>query len=502
VESCALCSPSATAERHTAIILRRKQDDQPTGGGTAFSPIVIILDACRDGLPPRPTQNHAAQLLPQLMMSRESDSNLRNIICGKLTEARARTLLLVSSLSEEDLRAQHDSLMSPILWDLGHIAHFEDLWLTRNLSGPIEFSEMPGMYNPFEHPRSTRAALPLPSLRDLVQAASEIRADVLDTLRDADLSSDHPLLSKGFVYNMVLQHEYQHNETILQTLQLKTGAPYHAARIATSPPGSDEFVGMVPVGGGAYTIGTDDSAVAYDNERPRHLVSVAAFEIDAAPVTNSEYAQFIDDGGYENPELWSENGKAWLADSGAIAPKHWIVTDEGWMTRTMDATVPIMLDHPVCHVCYYEAEAYAQWAGKRLPTEQEWEIAASWNPATETALLFPWGDAEPTALLANVDQLSFGTAPVGSFEQNVSPFGCYGMIGDVWEWTSSDFTGYPGFSAFPYPEYSEAFFGTEYKVLRGGSWATRPGAVRNTFRNWDYPIRRQIFSGFRCARDI
>lgn len=432
-----------------------------------------------------------------------SISTLQNEICTKLTEARARTLLLVSPLSDSDLRAQHDSLMSPILWDLGHIAHFEELWLTRNLSGPIEFSEMPGLYDPFEHPRATRATLALPSLRHIVAIAAEIRADVLEALEHVDLGSAHPLLAGGFVYNMVLQHEYQHNETILQTLQLKTGAPYNAPRaIVARRVGDNKFDHMVRVASGDYPIGTNDRTVAYDNERSAHVITVADFDIDAAPVTNGAYAEFIADGGYERAELWTDSGRAWLADSGASAPKHWSSTNDGWMARTMDVIAPVTPDHPVCHVCYHEASAYARWLGKRLPTEQEWEIAASWNPTTGTAQRFPWGESEPTTLLANIDQLSFGTAPVGAFARNVSPLGCYGMIGDVWEWTSSNFTQYPGFAPYPYPEYSEAFFGTEYKVLRGGSWATRPGAIRNTFRNWDYPIRRQIFSGFRCARDV
>ena len=436
-------------------------------------------------------------------MLRESDFCLRDVICSRLTEARARTLLLVSPLSDDDLRTQHDPLMSPILWDLGHIAHFEELWLTRNISGTIEFSEMPGMYNPFEYPRATRAALPLPSLQALTQTAAEIRADALTVLADADLASPHPLLNDGFVYNMVLQHEYQHNETMLQTLQLKTGIPYRAPRITTVARSSRRALDhMVTIEGGTYAIGTDDRSVAYDNERPRHAINVNAFEIDSAPVTNAKYAAFIANGGYTRGDLWSENGRTWLADSGAISPKYWDETSDGWTTRSMDAVSPLAADHPVSHVCYYEADAYARWAGKRLPTEQEWEIAASWDPAAAVPRPFPWGDEEPNALLANVDQLTFGTAPVGCYERNVSPLGCHGMIGDVWEWTSSDFAGYPGFVAYPYPEYSEAFFGTEYKVLRGGSWATRPGAVRNTFRNWDYPIRRQIFSGFRCARDI
>jgi iron(II)-dependent oxidoreductase len=167
------------------------------------------------------------------------------------------------------------------------------------------------------------------------------------------------------------------------------------------------------------------------------------------------------------------------------------------MDRWADAEAPV----PVCHVCYHEADAYARWAGRRLPTEHEWEAAATWDPETGTKRAYPWGDEEPGPLHANLDQLSFGLAPVGAYPRNVSPIGCYGMVGDVWEWTASDFDRYPGFEAFPYDEYSKAFFGPDHKVLRGGSWATRPGAIRGTFRNWDYPIRRQIFSGFRCARD-
>src|SRR5262249_51892763 len=179
----------------------------------------------------------------------------------------------------------------------------------------------------------------------------------------------------------------------------------------------------------------------------------------------------------------------------------WLYADGGWTTRSMDRRSRVDLWHPVSHVCWYEAEAYARFAGKRLPTEIEWEAAASWDPATGTTRAFPWGDAPADRTRANLDHLAFGTAPIGSYPANVSPIGCHGMIGDVWEWTSSDFGPWPGFEAFPYREYSEVFFGTDYKVLRGGSWATRPGAIRNTFRNWDYPIRRQIFSGFRCACD-
>ena len=427
-------------------------------------------------------------------------------IAAQLEEARARTLLLLAPLSDEDLRRQHDPLMSPLLWDLGHIAHFEELWLTRNLDGPIEFVEMPGLYNPFEHPRSERGALPLPGLAHCRGVMDQIRGRVLGRLAATDFEPDHPLLHEGFVYNMVLQHEYQHNETMLQTLQLKQGEPYSPmARLAPPPApaagGHGEQGGMVRFPGGVAEIGTDDRSAAYDNERPRHTVEVAPFWIDVHPVTNREFLLFIAAGGYETPEYWSAAGWQWRLESGAVAPKYWSLADGTWTTRMMDREGPVDPAHPVCHVCWYEAEALARFAGKRLPTEVEWEVAASWDPEARVRRTYPWGETPPDRTLANLDQLAFGTAPVGAYPLNVSPIGCKGMIGDVWEWTSGDFGPWPGFQSFPYKEYSEVFFGTDYKVLRGGSWATRPGAVRNSFRNWDYPIRRQIFSGFRCARD-
>jgi iron(II)-dependent oxidoreductase len=435
--------------------------------------------ASRPAAPPHPSKSKIAQLL---------------------ADARERTLLLISGLSDDDLHTQHDPLMSPIIWDVGHIAHFEELWLTQNLDGPIEFSEMPGLYNPFEHPRATRAALPLPTLAQMMTRLEEIRARVLDRLHKIEWDDNNPLLKGGYVYNMVLQHEYQHNETILQTLQLKKGDPYRAPRSITFPRRSLIAGGMVRFDGAHVTIGTTDQTAAYDNERPQHEVYVRAFLIDRAPATNGRYLDFMGDGGYTRNELWSPAGRRWLSESGAVSPKYWTHDGDGWITRTMDLVRPVDATRPVCHVCYHEAEAFAKWDGSRLPTEVEWETAATWDPVMQRARKFPWGDFDPDSKIANVDQLSFDTAPVGTYDF-LSPIGCYGMIGDVWEWTSSDFTGYPGFRSFPYKEYSEEFFGTDYKVLRGGSWATRPGAIRSTFRNWDYPIRRQIFSGFRCARD-
>ena len=427
-------------------------------------------------------------------------------IADLLAEARARTLELVGRVSEEDLLRQHDPLMSPIIWDLGHIAHFEEVWLLEKLAGGAGGTEgLRGIYNPFETARADRGTLRLPTLEECLEFMAAVRRSVLDRLQTLDLSSTDPLLREGLVFHLVLQHEYQHNETILQTLQLKQGEPYRAPRAYTLPAGTagEPAVNadMVAFPGGIVDIGTDDRTPAYDNERPRHRVEIAPFRIDATPVTNQAYTEFIEAGGYRDESLWSEAGWAWLTESGAEAPKYWEQVDGEWHARVMDASGPVDPRRPVCHVCFHEAEAFARFVGKRLPTEFEWEAAASWDPQAEAARSFPWGDEPLTPALANVDALSFQTAPVWSYESNVSPIGCYGMIGDVWEWTATDFHGYPGYETFPYPEYSEAFFGDGLKVLRGGSWASRSGAIRTSFRNWDLPIRRQIFSGLRCASD-
>ena len=427
-------------------------------------------------------------------------------LAALLTEARERTMLLVGALSDEDLRLQHDPLMSPIVWDLGHIGHFEEVWLIEQLeTGGSGTEGLRGIYNPFENPRAVRDELPLPSLPECYDYLAQVRRAVLDRARYLEPDATEPLLKDGFVQRMVLQHEYQHNETILQTLQLKQGDRYRAPIRLAAPepqPSAPAPGTMVRHPGGRVPHGTDDRSAAYDNERPLHEIELEPFWIDAHPVTNGEWAAFIDDGGYEREELWSEAGWAWRTEAGLVAPREWSVDAHGARhERFMDRTHALRPHHPVCHVDYHEAEAYAAWADKRLPTEFEWEAAASWDPAAEAKRAYPWGDTAPTALTANLDALLFDTSPVGAYPDGVSPVGCWDMIGNVWEWTSTDFHGYPGYRTFPYPEYSEVFFGPEYKVLRGGSWATRFGAVRNTFRNWDYPIRRQIFSGVRCARD-
>ena len=426
-------------------------------------------------------------------------------ISDLLTEARSRTLLLTGGLSEEDLRGQHDPLMSPIVWDLGHIGHFEEVWLVENVANGTTGSDgLRGIYNPFGNPRAVRDELPLPSRSECRGYLDAVRRRVLERLSAMDPEADGPLLRDSFVYRMVLQHEYQHNETMLQTLQLKSGDPYAAPRQGRPPavePDAPAPGAMVRFPGGSVTLGTDDRSIAYDNERPQHEVTLEAFWIDVHPVTNGQYLGFLQDGGYETREHWSDTGWTWKQEAGLIAPAYWLRREGGWRQHFMDEEETLEATSPVCHICYWEAEAYAAWAGKRLPSEAEWEAASSWDPATGMKWLYPWGDEAPNRERANLDAELFRPVQVGSYPQGVSPIGCWGMIGDIWEWTSTEFRGYPGYETFPYPEYSEVFFGDDYKVLRGGAWATRFGAVRNTFRNWDYPIRRQIFSGVRCVRN-
>ena len=299
---------------------------------------------------------------------------------------------------------------------------------------------------------------------------------------------------------MVVQHEHQHDETMLATHQLRVGPPV-IDEGAQLPPGRTPARAEVLVPGGGCTLGTSTDPWAYDNERPAHRALLPSFWIDVLPVSNAAHIAFIEAGGYGDERLWSPPGWAWRCKEALVAPQFWRRDGGTWVRTRFGRDEPVPLDEPVQHVCWYEAEAHARWAGKRLPTEAEWEKACSWDPTARRARRYPWGDDDPTPERANVSHRACRPAPLGAYPAGASACGAEQMVGDVWEWTSSDFAGYPGFRSFPYREYSEVFFGTEYKVLRGGSWATHPRAIRSTFRNWDYPIRRQIFAGFRLARD-
>jgi iron(II)-dependent oxidoreductase len=387
-----------------------------------------------------------------------------------LEEARGRTIKLVEPVSEENLNRVHDPLVSPLVWDLGHIAAFEDLWLCQRVGGlePLR-PELAEVYRAAETPRPERGDLPYPRREEALEFMASVRARALGVLgRLEPGAKSGELGGNGFLWDMTVQHEHQHNETMLQTLQLADAGTF----VPTPRPAALSALasGWLTVEGGPFEIGDAGEGFAYDNERPRHEVDVAAFEVAAAPVTNGDYEEFVNDGGYSRPELWSEAGWAWREAGSVERPLYWTAD---MRERRFDRFQGIERRLPVMHVSWYEADAYARWSGTRLPTEEEWEKAA-------TLVGGPRG---------NLDQLDYRPGAAGPF------------VGDCWEWTASTFSGYPGFSAFPYREYSEVFFDGRHRVLRGASWATRPSVARETFRNWDLPERRQIFAGFRCVRD-
>ena len=323
-------------------------------------------------------------------------------------------------------------------------------------------------YDAIENPRASRNDLPILRGEKLVAYMREVRERALDVLENVDLEqAEDPRLRDGFVYEMLTAHEQQHNETMLQLLQMIDGyEPPELGDGGLDPtPASDAASEMVLVPAGTREIGAPDRGFAYDNERPRHEVVLAAFRIDRSPVTNGIFAAFVEETGAEPPLYWAHDG-------------------DGWLSTTFGRRDPIDPAAPVIHVDRDQAVAFAAWAGKRLPTELEWEAAAAGADADH----------------GNLDHGSFGTLP--PVAAGASNCGAEAMLGDVWEWTSSVLEGYAGFEAFPYPEYSEAFFPDRYPVLRGGSWATRRNVIRTSFRNWDLAERRQIFSGFRCAADV
>jgi gamma-glutamyl hercynylcysteine S-oxide synthase len=379
-------------------------------------------------------------------------------IVRELERARARTEALLEPLTDEQLMRQVSPLMSPLVWDYAHVGHYEELWLLRELGGqPPVRADHDDVYDAFAHARSERAELPILPPAAARAFVADVRARVLGLLPQLHANGSDPLLRDGFVFGLVLQHELQHLETMMQTVQLG------GLRGPDAGPPAVTATGSVEIAAGPFTLGaTANEAWAYDNERPAHEAETGAFRIDRGLVTNEEYAAFVAAGGYRDRAAWSDEGWAWREREDSAAPLYWQNGPRGTEPRSLrrrfDRVEPLPPREPVQHVSWYEADAYARWAGKRLPTEPEWEKAAR----------------------------SAG----GELEH---------VHGAVWQWTASPFDGYPGFRAFPYEEYSAPFFGGEYRVLRGGSWVTDPLVARPTFRNWDFPERRQIFAGIRCA---
>jgi len=429
-----------------------------------------------------------------------------------LEEARRRTLSLLEPVPEALLERQHSELLSPLVWDLAHVANYEDLWLLRALGCESVDASHDGLYDAFLHPRRTRGGLAMLDLAGARAYGDRIRNRVLELLHRQGADGEGPLRAGGYVYGMVVQHEHQHAETLLAALHLlpegyadlvgerpsTPGPARPSGAEATAPPEAE-----CAVPGGTYVVGTSTDPWSYDNERPAHEVEVAPYAIDGAPVNNAAWAEFLADGGYDRAALWTERGWTWRQEADLERPLGWEPHGEGtWLRKRFGRIEPVPAEEPVQHVCWYEADAFARWAGRRLPTEVEWEVAATCDPTTGQKYRHPWGDQLWRPGLANLGQQHLGPDPVGAHPGGRSPVGCLAMEGDVWEWTSSGFDPWPGSTAFPYREYSEVFYGGDYRVLRGGSWATSPTAARGTFRNWDHPTRRHIFAGLRTARSL
>jgi iron(II)-dependent oxidoreductase len=443
-------------------------------------------------------------LLPGAATAGAEEDTLKQFVADELERVRDRSFGLTTRvLDERELLAQHSRLMSPLVWDLAHVGNYEEQWLLRAAAGRDALRpELDPIYDAFEHPRAERPTLPLLHTTEAGSYIGQVRRRVLDALADLRLDNDQPLLAGGLVFGMVVQHEHQHDETMLATHQLRRGDPALPVTDELPAPQALVTAAEVLVPEGPFVMGCSDDAWAYDNERPAHEVHLPSYWIDTVPVSVADYLRFVEDGGYDQQRWWTEAGWEWRDASGKRTPAFWFHEGGSWLRRRFGRVEPLPGDEPVQHVCWHEASAYARWAGRRLPTEAEWEKAASWDPATSTKRRFPWGSEAPGPERANLGQVRYRPTARGSFPAGASAYGALQLLGDVWEWTSTEFTGYPGFSSFPYREYSQAFFGDGYRVLRGGSWATDPSACRATFRNWDLPIRRQIFAGFRTARDV
>ncbi len=411
---------------------------------------------------------------------------------ASLQDARRRTLELVEDLSDAQLSVPLLSIINPILWEIGHVAWFQEIWLLRRLRGrPPVLAHGDSLWDSAAVAHDTRWELALPSRAETLGYMQEVLDRILDRL-PKELSEE-----QAYFHWLAVMHEDMHDEAFTYTRQT---LGYPAPKFSNAqhpPPANDEVSGDVEVSGGEFLLGARPGEVfVFDNEKWAHPVRVAPFRIARAPVTNGQFADFVDDGGYQRREFWSQDGWAWREKAQAEHPVYWIRDAGGWCQEHFDQTRSLPRALPIIHVNWFEAEAYCRWAGRRLPTETEWELAA----ATPEKRRYPWGEEPPTPERANLDGRALGYVPVGARAAGDAATGCRQMIGNVWEWTASAFAPYPGFVVDPYKEYSQPWFTGDYRVLRGGCWATRSRLIRNTWRNFYTRDRRDVFGGFRtCA---
>ncbi|MFO0981073.1 MAG: selenoneine synthase SenA [Planctomycetota bacterium] len=418
------------------------------------------------------------------------------VLAQWVSDARARTLALVADLSDAQLIGPRLEIVNPLLWEIGHVAWFQEWWVLRHSLGqPPILEDGDALYDSARVAHATRWDLPLHSRADTIAYLLAVRDRVLARLAGPPLTP--PL---GYFVMLALYHEDMHDEAFTYTRQTHGyPAPTHATlpRVAGQDPAGRD----IEIPGAMLALGsTPDQPFVFDNEKWQHRVEVAPFRIARDVVTQGEFAVFVDAGGYAGRQWWSEAGWRWRERARAEHPLHWRRDGRAWARRCFDQWLPLEPDLPVIHVNWYEAEAYCRFAGRRLPTEAEWELAAS-GAADGGKRNYPWGDAWPDATRAHLDGASVQCVPASALPAGDSAFGCRQMIGNVWQWVQDDFLPYPGFAADPYQEYSRPWFGT-HKVLRGGSFVTRARLIHNRWRNFYTPDRRDVWAGLRtCARD-
>jgi iron(II)-dependent oxidoreductase len=424
-------------------------------------------------------------------------------IASSLEAARADTLRIFDLAEESELQRSPGFGYRPVIWHLAHIGVFEAYWLMQKaqcLPAPDPAYER--VFDPIRTPREESKNLP--TRREMQDYLARVRDASLSYLAGFDFGDADPLKSGGYVFRLVIEHERQHQETLLYLLQLldpskkaRPAGPTSAAASETTADGG----GTVLVPAGAFLMGATPGGFAYDNELPAREVFVPAFGLDRRPTTNGEYLRFVEAGGYERREFWSEEGWLRREREGWAHPLYWLRDGSGWRERLMFEERGLRAEHPVVGVSWFEAEAYARFAGKRLPTEAEWEKAASWDDAAGAKRRYAWGDTAPSPEVCNSGLSFWGTTPAGGFPAGASAYGCRDMTGNVWEWTSTPFDAFPGFEPFPYPEYSEVWFDGDHRVLKGGSWATDASVLRTSFRNFFRRHFRIAFAGIRLAED-
>lgn len=435
-----------------------------------------------------------------------------------LTETRARTLKLVEDLTDAQLMGPRLQIVNPLRWEIGHVAWFQEFWILRHLGRqPPVLKQGDTLYDSARVAHDTRWDLPLLERGETLDYMQRVLEQVIQQAREGSVGlKDDEGYDQEYFLNLVLLHEQMHDEAITYTRQtLSYPSPAMAAvnrerfaeHDAPLNQTDNDLTRDAEIPGGRFTLGgTSEQGFVFDNEQRVHEVDIASFLISKTAVTNGEFRNFVEDGGYRRSELWTAEGWQWRTIVAAEHPVYWRREgNDGWLRRNFDEWES--LDHrlPVIHVNWHEADAYCRWANRRLPTEAEWEMAASAEPAPEgrgfanTKRRYPWGDDSPSFERANLDLRAIGCIPVNALPAGDSAFGCRQMIGNVWEWTASDFNPYPGFVAGPYKEYSAPWFG-DHKVLRGGCWVTRSGLIHNSYRNFYTPDRRDIWAGFRtCA---